>query len=885
MEKILTPKEERARERAELMRGLAEARADLQQIKNPPAPAPIIPAQPVTPPQAIVPPVVQQPTPVQRPTPGMPPQTPPMSAPATPATPPAQPVPRVTFTPPATPPNTGPATPPQTPSGPAQAPATPANTPPEATPKTPEEIENDRLRTEYFALKNKKAKEQGPTYASDLSTAENAYKDSKKKVVEACLARTGTFSAKEFLLKEVESNRKNDLDNGHIKGKEKIRAVASKTIEKWDNLGNAPGKRGIVERFAKTGISLGLIGVASFGAVHALASTGLPFLSTTALGGNLTSFLTRRVGLGIGFSSIVSSVHPKYKKLASLALVGGLTFATGGAAAVGMAAGGLVLSSGIGLTLARLTKKYDKVNDRNMGSILGGQADFRNIDADISVLESEMERALKSAEKARIWGKAREAGIALASSVATLELMGHHQDDQKLKSALGANQKHEADLQRENAALKAQHQTDANHARDLDAQHEADARALEAAKNNPNSAPATPDANSPTPDANVSPAPAVTLADGSHPPLEAGNVSPANPAGTPEVVDHNLDDVKIVFEHGKGAIQGILDLKHELNEQYNGDFSHAPKSVQDFMHTDATKEAMKLGLFDPSAGDGKESAMLHEGDVLKFDSHGNLLLGKPDADGNIAGLGDKFHGTMFHSGHNAPENNSTAETNTVAPKTEGDVDPYNFKPHNALEDMIHDEQPLPDFTHSHHIDLTRERILAELDKHTGSGVNVEVEVNNHLVNTDAAGGSDIDGLSVDTTHAQVDGQLSADDAALLRAHPELLQHNPFHLTPPQLVEYLHTQDTHLHKIFPENTSSHWAQVKAERASDILKGNPNAQHNDGFKHMISYAKEIQRVSGEKPLGSWLSHHETLQEWLARASQKIEKAARWNEVKLP
>lgn len=113
-----------------------------------------------------------------------------------------------------------------------------------------------------------------------------------------------------------------------------------------------------------------------------------------------------------------------------------------------------------------------------------------------------------------------------------------------------------------------------------------------------------------------------------------------------EIPSQTFQNEGIKFENGKGAIQAILDLKAQIVKEYNGDYSKAPQSVQDFMRTDATKEAIKLGLFDPTQTE--ESALIREGTIIKFDEKGNLLLGKPDASGNIPVL-EKYTGDMFDS--------------------------------------------------------------------------------------------------------------------------------------------------------------------------------------------------------------------------------------------
>jgi hypothetical protein len=158
-----------------------------------------------------------------------------------------------------------------------------------------------------------------------------------------------------------------------------------------------------------------------------------------------------------------------------------------------------------------------------------------------------------------------------------------------------------------------------------------------------------------------------------------------------EIPSQPFQNEGIKFENGKGAIQAILDLKAQIVKEYNGDYSKAPQSVQDFMHTDATKEAIKLGLFDPTQTE--ESALIREGTIIKFDEEGNLLFGKPDASGKIPVL-EKYTGKMFDS-DKIKEN--------LKPKISED-------PKSSNLENIHEEEVTPDKTK-----LSPEEVLSNED--------------------------------------------------------------------------------------------------------------------------------------------------------------------------
>jgi hypothetical protein len=470
-------------------------------------------------------------------------------------------------------------------------------TPPEATqkeaiPKTPEEIKNDHTRYQYFLAKNKsdpqleeRIKNWGITYEQLLQDWENEYRTTKNKVVESYLAKgdAGKIEAQEFLLKEVELKRKNDLENGLVGKKEKIISGVSKGIEKWDNWGKESWKGGVKgfadlenwknfgARFTKTSISLAMIGAISGLSVEGLAKMGIG--TASALGAGLTSYLGRRVALGTGISTIMAGVSDKNKKWVSATLMAGsigvAAVAGGGILTVGV--GAIVASSAVGVTLAHLTKKYDKKIAENMKKVKSGELNLDTLANDIGKMEREMEDALKKAEKARVLGKLTEGAVAIAGSMATLEVMGvaHDYNQNKIE-------------------------TDA--------------------KNNPPS------------------------------------TNPDHPA-TPETVDHKVS-VENITAHKGDSVESLLrrQIEHDSETAKHFGFKGDPndaKALHEFSGGAAHRIALDKGFYT----DGK-SAVVHEGDVVKVDDHGNIMFGKPDASGNVSTLEGKYTGPMIdYSGH------------------------------------------------------------------------------------------------------------------------------------------------------------------------------------------------------------------------------------------
>lgn len=87
-----------------------------------------------------------------------------------------------------------------------------------------------------------------------------------------------------------------------------------------------------------------------------------------------------------------------------------------------------------------------------------------------------------------------------------------------------------------------------------------------------------------------------------------------------------LESTSVEFEHGEGAIKTIEGLKEKILENYGGDVSKAPLSIQEIYNSNPTEEAIKLGFFNPSDPSGAESASIPEGSTLSFDKNGNLVF-------------------------------------------------------------------------------------------------------------------------------------------------------------------------------------------------------------------------------------------------------------------
>jgi len=144
------------------------------------------------------------------------------------------------------------------------------------------------------------------------------------------------------------------------------------------------------------------------------------------------------------------------------------------------------------------------------------------------------------------------------------------------------------------------------------------------------------------------------------------------PSKTPEV-KNLFTDKEVKFEKGKGGIQAVKELRAQIRDAYKGDYSTAPKGIQEFMSGDmATKKAIELGLYNPA--NPEESALIQEGAVLRFDKEGNLIFGKGNSLDNLSSS-EKYSGPMFDSDKSGvsatpteatPTQNSDPETNIFA---------------------------------------------------------------------------------------------------------------------------------------------------------------------------------------------------------------------------
>lgn len=360
---------------------------------------------------------------------------------------------------------------------------------------------------------------------------------------------------------------------------------------------------------------------------------------------------------------------------------------------------------------------------------------------------------------------------------------------------------------------------------------------------------------------------------------------------TIEAPSQTFQNECVTFEKGKGAIQGILDLKKQIREQYNGDYTNMPKSVQDFMNTDATKEAIKLGLFDPEDPSGKESALIQEGSMLKFDKDGNLLFGKPDADGNIPIL-EKYTGKMFDSDGRSKilpvENTTESEGMIKMPEEEsmrnyqkivGDEAVEKETPENTFLEDISEKEDKTESIRKEIFDKMEERRPNTIRTGTRIGVGGAVEPGRGPGGTNYYYDSRFPGMNMGGPQYYFPG-LSPDENDFLNHHPEFAN-NPFHLDAETLVRTLKVHGHNVEHIFKDRDE--WESFSNLKAKNWVHFGKIDEDSDP---KLIYLNKLATITGIKPRGLASLHlrAETNGEYIARALQKAAEIGKLDQLKI-
>ncbi len=346
-----------------------------------------------------------------------------------------------------------------------------------------------------------------------------------------------------------------------------------------------------------------------------------------------------------------------------------------------------------------------------------------------------------------------------------------------------------------------------------------------------------------------------------------------NGTGTQNATEHIFKAGKPVEFSSRGSIQTIENLKMKINADYGGDFSKAPHSIQEFMKTNSTQEAIKLGFYNPNST--AESAMMLKGSTLGFDEHGNLSYHdiKTGQTHNLiteqgnAETTEKYGGKMFDahkSGINTTHDTNLDNQEPI--KIDGAADDLtNQKPINI------DGSSSGDLTHQAPIDIN-----GSASDNLGNQQPIKID------NT----ANNIDGqkpINIDNASKNLDDQQPIDINGASN-HPldqtQNLNENT-NLTPEQLTELTKTTkivyESNIHKIFPnEQSLQAWDSVK----------NSNSLHpaeqfiswkgpvNETFEPLVNHMKTLSEVTKLSPNvpDTYPPIPLTAEEYITHATQK-------------
>lgn len=178
-----------------------------------------------------------------------------------------------------------------------------------------------------------------------------------------------------------------------------------------------------------------------------------------------------------------------------------------------------------------------------------------------------------------------------------------------------------------------------------------------------------------------------------HPTQEPSQPKISEPISTPkpEVPLSSRTETISVEADKLGAIETFKDLKEKLVASYP-DPKLAPANVREILEGDPTVLAKKYGFYNPSQG--AESALMHKGEQLGFDTKGNLYF--KDANGTVDYLSEQkgFDGKMIDTDHahkasvaqEIPQSINPNDTTTYSDNTQKieSVDPNDYTDNSSI---------------------------------------------------------------------------------------------------------------------------------------------------------------------------------------------------------
>ncbi|MFZ2205663.1 MAG: hypothetical protein WAV23_03675 [Minisyncoccia bacterium] len=318
-----------------------------------------------------------------------------------------------------------------------------------------------------------------------------------------------------------------------------------------------------------------------------------------------------------------------------------------------------------------------------------------------------------------------------------------------------------------------------------------------------------------------------------------GTVKIDNAPETPKAPEIKIElKTESVDYSSRGAIQTIHDLKTQISHDYP-DISKAPASVQEFMKTDSTQEAIRLGMYNPNSP--AESMTVQKG-TLSFENgtlkthyldmkgveHDQVLIKGADV--------EQFKGDMFNSDHQG-QHAGSQEGSTHATPEDGEID-----------QQLEQNQVSPAETPA-------------IDEHLKQ---------NQVNPTETQAQNTASGKHIPESPIEPTGEILQ---SLLKQHLEQA-----HLVRAENINHL----------FGKNTTL-WDNVKNSHSPSLTADKMMHLKTEGMtedtKKLVSYLNKLHEVTGLSPLEETLvSAAETNDEFITRSLEKAAEMGVLDEVKL-
>jgi hypothetical protein len=313
----------------------------------------------------------------------------------------------------------------------------------------------------------------------------------------------------------------------------------------------------------------------------------------------------------------------------------------------------------------------------------------------------------------------------------------------------------------------------------------------------------------------------------------------------------------------RGGIQTVLDMKEAIHHRYPV-ISKAPAELQEFVKTDATHEAIKLGFYNPNDPSGAESINVEHGSTLTFDKKGLSMHDIRTGENQVYGSEHKFEGKMFDSDHSGV-------------KVEGVDNPQEI-PNPNNDTFINPEDPstYENFS-ANNLDTTIQPIdVSEVNGEVnipGQGLDQTQETvyrtglmyDHHTNNTIDSHSSNVHKPTVDAKTSHIAGNLSQE----------------------QLSEQLdNAYQNNINHLFPtKELMSNWSSIKNIPVEKLMALHENKELAENLEPLVRHIKHLEKVTHIKPLpATGDMPAETIGNLLHRTIEKAQQMGKLNRVKL-